>query len=169
MTARVAFLALVLLLAGWSGAGAQTPVPARPTPAPPPVPFHLTVNAATLAGLPRITISATDEGGHTHKYTGVSLRDLLVRAGALTGMPVRGKALMSYVVVSAADGYHVLFALPELDASYTDHIIVIADQRDGAPIAAGAGPYRLIVPFEKRDARWVRQVTAIDLQNAPAP
>jgi hypothetical protein len=169
MTARVAFLALVLLLAGWSGAGAQTPVPARPTPAPPPVPFHLTVNAATLAGLPRITISATDEGGHTHKYTGVSLRDLLVRAGVLTGKPVRGKALMSYVVVSAADGYHVLFALPELDASYTDHIIVIADQRDGAPIAAGAGPYRLIVPFEKRDARWVRQVTAIDLQNAPAP
>ncbi|HEY5348883.1 MAG TPA: molybdopterin-dependent oxidoreductase [Candidatus Lustribacter sp.] len=169
MMTRVALLGLALLLAGWSGAGAQMPAPPRPTPAPAPVPFRLTVNAATLAGLPRITISATDEGGHTNKYTGVSLRDLLVRAGAPAGTPVRGKAMMSYVVVSAADGYHVLFTLPELDASYTDHVVVIADQRDGAPLAAGAGPYRLIVPFEKRDAGWVRQVTAIDLQNAPAP
>jgi hypothetical protein len=77
--------------------------------------------------------------------------------------------MLSYVLVSAADNYHVLFTLPELDASYTDHIALIADQRDGAPLAASEGPYRLIVPFEKRDARWVRQVTAVDLQNVPAP
>jgi hypothetical protein len=160
-------LAFALILATISSAVAQTP--ARPTPGPPPASFHLTINAATLAGLPRITISATDEGGHTKKYTGVSLRDLIVRAGAPSGTPVRGKAMLSYVLVSAADNYHVLFTLPELDASYTDHIALIADQRDGAPLAASEGPYRLIVPFEKRDARWVRQVTAVDLQNVPAP
>jgi len=166
---RAAFLALGVAMATSSVAGAQTPAPARPTPGPPPAPFHLAINAQTLAGLPRITISATDEGGHTNKYTGVSLLALIDRAGAPAGMPVRGKAMLSYIMISAADGYHVLFTLPELDASFTDHVALIADQIDGAPLPAGAGPYRLIAPFEKRDARWVREVTAVDLQNAPAP
>jgi hypothetical protein len=127
------------------------------------------INASTLSGLPRRTISATDEGGHTNSYSGVSLRDLLVRAGAPSEMRVRGKAMMAYVVVGAADNYHVLFTLPELDASYTDHVVLIADSRDGAPFPLNAGPYRLIVPFEKREARWVRQVTDVYLEDAPTP
>jgi hypothetical protein len=156
MNRRAAFLALSMVLLTSSVAVAQTPAPARPTPGPPPKPFHLAINAQTLAGLPRITISATDEGGHTNSYSGVSLLALIDRAGAPAGTPVR-------------DGYHVLFTLPELDASFTDHVVLIADQRDGAPLPADAGPYRLIVPFEKRDARWVRAVTAVDLQNVAAP
>jgi hypothetical protein len=167
-TPKATLIALVLFLASWANAGAQTAPAGRPTPGPPPAPFHVAINAASLAGLPRITISATDEGGHTNKYTGVSLHDLLVRAGAPTGEPVRGKAMLSYIVISASDGYHVLFTLPELDPSYTDHVAVIADSVDGVPFT-NAGPYRLIVPFEKRQARWVRNMTAVDLQNAPAP
>jgi hypothetical protein len=151
----------------WSGAGAQTRPPG--TPPPPPAPIHIAINPATLAGLPRLTISATDEGGHTNSYGGVSLEDLLVRAGAPHGGPMRGKAMLSYVLISAADGYHVLFTLPEIDASYGDHVVLIADTRDGVPFLADAGPYRLITPFDKRDGRWVKQVTAVDLQNVTAP
>ncbi len=92
------------------------------------------INATTLAGLPRITIPATDEAGHTNKYTGVSLHDLLVKEGAPTGAPVRALAMLSYVVIGAGDGYHVLFTLPELDPSFTDHLAVIADQVDGVPL-----------------------------------
>jgi hypothetical protein len=128
--ARTAILLAFVLALSPIGAGAQSP-----TPAPAPSPFRLTIDAATLSGLPRLTISATDEGGHTNTYRGVSLRDLLVRAGAPSGMPVRGKAMLSYVVVGAADGYHVLFTLPELDASYTDHVVLIAESRRRA--AAG--------------------------------
>jgi hypothetical protein len=73
------------------------------------------------------------------------------------------------VLISAADGYHVLFTLPEIDASYGDHVVLIADTRDGVPFLADAGPYRLITPFDKRDGRWVKQVTAVDLQNVTAP
>jgi hypothetical protein len=47
-------------------------------------------------------------------------------------------------------------------------VAVIADQIDGAPFK-NAGPYRLIVPFEKRQARWVRNMTAVDLQNLTPP
>ena len=139
-----------------------------PTPGPPPAPFHIAINATTLAGFQRVTISATDEAGHTDTYTGVSLHDLIVKAGAPTGQPVRGKAMLSYILISASDNYHVLFTLPELDPSFTDHVAVIAETVDGQPFK-DAGPYRLIVPFEKRQARWVRNMTAVDLQNVTPP
>jgi hypothetical protein len=168
MTPKVAVLALVIAFTTWSVAWAQTPAPGKRIPAPPPAPFHVLINATTLAGLPHITIPATDEAGHTNKYTGVSLHDLLVKEGAPTGEPVRALAMVSYVLISASDGYHVLFTLPELDPSYTDHVAVIADQVDGVPFK-DVGPYRLIVPFEKRQARWVRNVTAVDLQNVTPP
>jgi DMSO/TMAO reductase YedYZ molybdopterin-dependent catalytic subunit len=142
----------------------------RPAPAPAPSPFHVTLDPTAVSGLPRVTLSATDEGGHTDTYGGVSLRDLLTKLGAPAGAPVRGKAMTSYVLIGAADGYHVLFTLPELDPSYTDHVVLIADTKDGAPIAAdGGGPYRLVVPFEKRQARWVKSVTSVSLENAPLP
>jgi hypothetical protein len=47
--------------------------------------------------------------------------------------------------------------------------VLIADTRDGVPFLPDAGPYRLITPFDKRDGRWVKQVTAVDLQNVTAP
>jgi hypothetical protein len=168
MTAKVALFALALTVASWSTAGAQMKMPPGPSPGPP-APFHVVLSPATLAGLPRQTISATDESGHTNSYGGVSLEDLLVRAGVPHGGPMRGKALISYVLITAADGYHVLFTLPELDASYGTHLVLIADTRDGVPFLPDAGPYRLITPFDKRDGRWVKQVTAVDLQNVTLP
>jgi hypothetical protein len=137
--------------------------------APAPSVFKVTIDAATLAGLTRQTITATDDKGNTNTYSGFSLHDLLVRAGAPDGEAVRGKAMMSYVVVGASDGYRVIFTLPELDPAFGDHVVLIADTRDGAPLAAGVGPYRLVVPFDKRGARWVREVTDVELENAPAP
>jgi hypothetical protein len=95
------------------------------------------------------------------------LRDLLTEHGVPAGHALHGKALMSYVVVGAADGYHVVFSLPELDGSFTDRIVLIAQTRDGHALAPPEGPYRLIVPGEKREARWVREVTSVDVEKAP--
>jgi hypothetical protein len=167
-TPKIALLALTLTVASWSVAGAQMKMPPGPLPGPP-APFQIVLSPTTLAGLPRQTLSATDEGGHTNSYSGVSLEDLLVRAGVPHGGPMRGKAMMSYVLITAADGYHVLFTLPELDASYGTHVVLIADTRDGVPFLPDAGPYRLITPFDKRDGRWVKQVTAVALQNVTPP
>jgi hypothetical protein len=162
---RVAATALALGLAAFSVADAQM----RSAPAPAPSPFHVTLDATALGGLPRVTLSATDEGGHTDSYSGISLRDLLTKLGAPSGSMVRGKAMTSYVLVGAADGYHVLFTLPEIDPSYSDHVVLIADTKDGVPLAADSGPYRLVVPFDKRQARWVKQATSVWLDNAPLP
>jgi len=67
-----------------------------------------------------------------------------------------------YVLVKARDGYAAVLALPEFDAGFTDRVILLADRRDGHPLDAVEGPLRLVVPDEKRRARWVRQV--IDIQ-----
>jgi DMSO/TMAO reductase YedYZ molybdopterin-dependent catalytic subunit len=76
------------------------------------------------------------------------------------GMPGR-VAVATYVVVDAADGYRAVFALAELDPAQTDRVILLADRKDGQPLPAAEGPLRVVVPGEKRPARWVRQVKAV--------
>jgi len=49
---------------------------------------------------------------------------------------------------------NVVIALPELDPAFTDKQIVLALARDGKPLDAKEGPYRLVIPDEKRMARW---------------
>ena len=71
-----------------------------------------------------------------------------------------------YVLVKARDGYAAVFALPEFDPGFTDRVILLADRRQGHALGVVEGPFRLIVPGEKRHARWVRQVTEIDLMSA---
>ena|GEM_PF-6133325 len=43
--------------------------------------------------------------------------------------------------MTAADGYQVVFALPELDAAFTTQTVLLL---------AGPGPYQIIVLQEKR-------------------
>jgi hypothetical protein len=71
-----------------------------------------------------------------------------------------------YVMVSASDGYRVVFALAEFDPDFTDRIVILADRRDGHALAPSEGPFRLVVAEEKRHARWVREVTALDVEEA---
>jgi hypothetical protein len=46
----------------------------------------------------------------------------------------------------------------------TDRIILLADARDGQPLSPHEGPFRIIVPKEKRPARWVRQVKSVTVR-----
>ncbi len=111
-------------------------------------------------------ITAADRDGKEHRYAGVPLISLLNQAGASTGAALKGKNLTKYVVVKAADGYEVVFALAELDPDFSTRTILLADSVDGAPLADGLGPYRVVVPGEKKPARWIRQVTAIEVKLA---
>ena len=128
------------------------------------VPHAYTLTAADLTSFPRRTVKAADHGQPEASYEGVSLTDILARAGAPLGPELRGKAMATYVVVGAADGYQVVFALPELDSAFTDRIIILADHKNGLQLDSREGPVRLIVPGEKRPARWERQVVAITVR-----
>ncbi|HKA53511.1 MAG TPA: molybdopterin-dependent oxidoreductase [Candidatus Binatia bacterium] len=126
----------------------------------------LELTAVDLANLPRHRERVTDHNGAEATFEGVPLVDILRLAGTKVGDQLRGKEMTTYVLVGAADDYHVVFALPELDPGFTDRVIFLADRRDGQPLAPADGPLRIIVPHEKRQARWVRQVTSLTVLHA---
>jgi DMSO/TMAO reductase YedYZ molybdopterin-dependent catalytic subunit len=125
------------------------------------VPSPVKLTSAEFAKLPRQSVRAKDHSGKESDFEGVALVDVLKQAGVKFGSDLRGPALAQYLVVEAADGYRAVFALPELDPTCTDRVILLADRRDGKPLAASEGSFRVVVPGEKRHARWVRQVIAL--------
>ena len=150
------------------------------------------VSAAVLRTLPRATATLPAHGEHAtagagsaravHRYAGVPLATLLAHAGAWpagdaaagsagTRGNLRGAALARVVVVTGVDGYRALLALAELDpatvAPAAGGVALLADSVDGRPLPAAEGPYRLVVPGDRRPARSVRQVTGIVVRAAP--
>ena len=126
----------------------------------------LTLQAADLKAMPHTDVTGKDRDGKEHTYSGIPLVALLKQAGATVGGELRGENLSKYVIVKAIDGYEVLFALPELDPEFATRTIILADSVDGAPLPSGVGPYRVVVPDEKKPARWIREVKSIEVRFA---
>jgi len=126
----------------------------------------LVLREADLLALERRTVAVVDDKSVPAVYEGVPVADLLRSAGVPLGKQLRGPRLKLYVVVEAADGYRAVFALAEFDSEFTDRVILLADRRDGHTLASPEGPFRIVVPGEKRHARWVREVTALNIQQA---
>ncbi len=124
------------------------------------------INTGTFAAMKQITVTAKAKDGSAHQYSGVSLFDILTKAGSVPNNQLRGKALSKYVLITAADHYQVVIALPEFDPAFSDQIIILANQEDGHSLPVASGPYRLIVPQDKKPARSVMQVTGINVQTA---
>ena len=91
-----------------------------------------------IDSLPHVTVTTHDSD--TTNYEGVTLNAVLEKAGVEFEESLRGKRMASCLVVEAADGYRVVIAKKE-------------------------GPYRMVIPDEKRMARWVRQVTTLKIVN----
>jgi len=156
-------------------AAAQSPTPApgrepasAATPSPIAWPLKIVLTPSALAGLPRREAAVTDMHGGPATYSGVELGALLGRAGVPQGEALRGRDLAAYAVVIASDGYRVVFALPELDPAFTDRLVLLADQRNGQPLPPSLGPFRVVIPAEKRQARWIRNAVEIDVDLVPA-
>jgi hypothetical protein len=115
-----------------------------------------------IEALPRVKVT-TGASGSSTTFEGVALKALLERAGVRFEESMKGKRMASCLLVEAADGYRVVIALPELDPAFTDKQVVLAFLKDGKPLDAKEGPYRIVIPDEKRMARWVRQVTTLKI------
>ena len=124
------------------------------------------LSARDLDTMRRETANVVDEKGGHASYEGVPIIDILKRVGAPTGHDIRGKATTLYVLVSASDGYHAVFALAELDPDFGDRHILLCDERDGKALAPNEGPFRIIAPDDKRHARWVRNVISVSIKSA---
>lgn len=154
-TARWIVAAGLLLTAHWTHA--QQAVPLR-------VDGHevATLDAGTLGALPPKQVDARAHGDRA-TWAGVALSDVLARYGVVHGEALRGKALTGTVRVRARDGYVVVFSLGELDPALGDTRVLLVNRRNGQPLDAKLGPWRLVVPDDRRPARWVRNVSAIDV------
>ncbi len=122
----------------------------------------LVLTAGDLAKMPREKAVVPDQDGTKVEYEGVLLREILERAGAPVEKELRGKALASYVLAKAHDGYEVVFTLGEIAPEFGNQTILVADQRDGKPLFGYQGPFRLVCPNDKAGARSVRMLETLE-------
>ena len=121
------------------------------------------LSRADLEALPHVKVTASEHGSPAVSFEGVTLKSVLEKAGVTFGESMKGKRLTNCLLVEAADGYRAVIALPELDPAFTDKQTMLAFLRDGKPLGEKEGPYRIVIPDEKRMARWVRQVTTLKI------
>ena len=122
----------------------------------------LSLTADDLAKMPRATVRTMNNGMET-VYEGVWLHEVLKKAGVPQGNELRGKALSTYVLAQAQDGYQVVFSLGELDPAFIDNEILLADTANGKPLFGAQGRFRLVVPKDKPGARSVRMLTKLEV------
>jgi hypothetical protein len=122
-----------------------------------------TLSRTDLEALAHVKVTASEHGSAPVTFEGVTLKSVLEKAGITFGESMKGKRLTNCLLVEAADGYRAVIALPELDPAFTDKQTVLAFLRDGKPLGEKEGPYRIVIPDEKRMARWVRQVTTLKI------
>ena len=119
-----------------------------------------------LDAMTHASASVVDDKGNHATYDGVPISEILHRVGAPFGNELRGQKVSYYMLVSASDGYHAVFAIAELDPAFTDRVVLLAYRRDGKELSSQEGPLRIIAPGEKRHARWVRNVTSLSVRRA---
>ena len=113
-------------------------------------------------GVREVTVTEP-HGKQAVRYRGAPLTAVLALVGAPAGEALRGPGLALHVRVEASDGYRASFSLAELDAGFGSTDVLVAFERDGEPLGAEIGPFRLVVPTDKHGGRWVRQVVSIKL------
>lgn len=126
----------------------------------------IALSSDDLAAMPRDTATVTFRDEETVRFEGVPLHHLLARVGVRTDS-LRGPALRQRVIISAADGYEVVFSLAEADPSLPDRRYLLADRANGEPLVGRDAPFRLIIDGDPRHSRWIRQVTSIRVLGEP--
>lgn len=173
---RGTILMLVLLACGAHGvARAQAPSSSAPAPATGvaltvagDVATPLSLSLDDLRHMTRKTLTVMNSHDHKQEtYEGVPLAELWKRAGLPQGEALRGAAMATYVIAEGSDGYRALFSAAELDSSFQDADVIVADTMDGAPLGAREGPLKLVAPHDKRPGRWVRMLRSLTIAKAP--
>ncbi|HVS20577.1 MAG TPA: molybdopterin-dependent oxidoreductase [Pyrinomonadaceae bacterium] len=128
---------------------------------------RLTLTRADLDKFARQSVTAKGRDGKEHKYEGVAVGEILQKVGVKFGEALHQDAVAKYLLAEAADGYQVVFALPEFDSPSIDRLILLADRQDGGPLPASTGPLQIIVPGDKGHGHWIRQVNSLSILRAP--
>jgi len=124
-----------------------------------------TLSVLDLSKLPQRTVQVTDHGTPA-TFEGVLLAEVLAKVDLPLGEKFHSTGASYYLTVEAKDSYRAVFAWAELDSTFMDKAVYVVTKRDGQALSEKDGPFQLVVPGEKRAARWVRQVTALKIRQA---
>ena len=122
-----------------------------------------TLTLAQLAAMPHKSLTVHNLQTKTEEtYSGVPLADLLIANGAQFDKDSNHQVLSSYIVAAGTDGYKVIFSTDEVFSEFHPGDILIADTRDGKPIASD-GALKLISSEDTHPVRRVQNLTSITL------
>ena len=124
-----------------------------------------TLSVSDLSKLPRQTVKVMDHETPA-TFEGVLLTDVLAKVSLPLGEKFHSTGASYFLMVEAKDGYRAVFAWAELDSGFMDKSVYVVTKRDGKPLSGKDGPFQLVAPGEKRAGRWIRQVTALTIQQA---
>ncbi len=124
---------------------------------------------ADLTKAPRTEITGKGRDGKDRIYSGIAMEVLLKLLRAPQGNALRGAEMNTAILVTAADGYRVVFSLAELDATFRKQGILLADLADGKPFDDHEGPLMLVCADDLRHSRWIRQVQSVALVKVTPP
>lgn len=86
----------------------------------------------------------------------------IVKASSIKTDPDRkNHAVCFAVIVRARDGYSACFSLAELQPDLGGRAAWVALDQDEKPLSPMEGPVKLVVPDDKKPARWVHAITSI--------
>ena len=99
----------------------------------------------------------------TVQVTGAVKQTLSLSADDLAKMPRATVRTTSNGMETVYEGYQVVFSLGELDPSFIDNEVLLADTANGKPLFGAQGRFRLVVPKDKPGARSVRMLIKIEV------
>ena len=118
-----------------------------------------TYSLSDLTGMPFEVVKVT-EGGGTVKYAGPSLANILAASNIPIGA-LKGEHMKFYVSAIGDDDFSAVLSLAEIDPTFTKIKVIVAVQKNGAPISADEGPVRLILKDQGKKARRIKNLTTL--------
>ena len=156
------FAALIAPLAIW----AATPVLAQDLKVTVQGRDSVVLTPADLKALPRAKATFTAHGKRI-AYEGPLLNAALLKAGVVSGDRLMGRYLNQVVVAKGSDGFTASYSLGETDPIYRANPVIVADSKDGQPLDAKEGPYRLVIDGDLRPGRSVRALVSVEVEAVP--
>jgi hypothetical protein len=114
-------------------------------------------------------VAYTLKGQH-HTAHAVPLWALLQAAQPRINPQIKHHLLQFVVAVRGQDGYTADFTLGELSPDFGGRAVWVAWDEDGKPLTGDAGPVQILVPGDKKPARWVHALALLSvLDGAQTP
>jgi DMSO/TMAO reductase YedYZ molybdopterin-dependent catalytic subunit len=120
-----------------------------------------TLSMQMITALPAASLNVTfltGKGPVHARFAGPLLWTILVKAGGIDPSKPRRQAGQT-VLVTGQDGYSAALAIGEMSPDFEGKSVILAETMNGHPL--GATHLRIVIPGDRRGARYVRDIVRI--------